>query len=143
MDKIRNSISKAKKRLRGKKYKPDGTGTNTPAESVDSSGSLLQPEPRVATSGHDGEGSGTDTGGRQAHSRGRSPQPEPILPGGDDDDQQGRKADVDGKEASQRDLRLVPDVGILAGSRPSQEVERVYSSPSDPSIQPAREPDSM
>ena len=140
MDDMLDSLSrqgrKLKDRLKGRKDKRDRTGTNTP---VDPSGSLLRPEPRVATSGHDGEGSGTGKDTRQARSRGRSPQPER----GDDDDRLGRKADVDGKEASQRNSRLVPDVGIVVGSRPSQEVERIYSSPSTPSIQPAREPDGM
>ena len=57
----------------------------------------------------------TNADGWQAHLRGWSPQPEPILAGGDDNSWLRRRADVDGKEDSQRKLWLVLDVGGRKG----------------------------
>ena len=144
MDKIQNSFSKVKKRLRGKKPKPDGTGANTPVEGVDSSGSFLRPEPHVvAGGGHDGEQSGTSAVGHQAGSEDRSPQPEPMLAGGNDGGGQREKAGVDGREVSQIYSHPDPDVGVAVGSGPSQvEGEQVHPTPSVPSIPPSGKPDS-
>ena len=120
MDDIRESFSNLKKgfkqRLRGRKHEPDGTGVDPTEKSVDSSGSLLRPESRIATSGDDGEGRGTGTDGRQVRSRDRSPQPGPVSAGG--------------------------RVEVGADSGRGREVEQVYPSPSTPSIPPSGEPDS-
>ena len=138
-----NLFSKLKKRLRGKKHKPDRMGANTPAENVDS-GSFLRPEPRVvAGGGHDGEQSGAGTAGKQVASKDRSPQPELMPAGGSDDDGKRGKAGVDGREVSQRYSHPDPDVGATVGSGPSQvEVEQVHPAPPVPSIPPSGEPDS-
>ena len=134
MDNILDSLSKKgkklKDRLRGKKHKPDRTGANTPGEIAGSSGSLLRPEPRIVAGGHDGEESRTSTDVQQDRSRGPSPQPEPTPAGGGDDAQQKGEADVDEKEVSQSHSRLDPDVEAVVDSGASQEVERVYPSPS-------------
>ena len=134
-----NLFSKLKKdhkhRLRGKKHKPDRTGANAPAESVDSSGPFLRPEPRVvAGGGHDREQSGNSTVGQQVCSKDRSPQSELMPAGGGDDD---------GREVSRRYSHPDPDVGVAVGSGPSQvEVEQVHPAPPVPSIPPSGEPDS-
>ena len=143
MDGIRESFSRLKKgikhRMKGRKNKPDRKRVDAAGERVDSPGSFLRPESRIATSGDDGEGS-TDV--RQVRSRDRSPQPEPVLAGGSDNHQQGREADVDGKEVGQMDSRPDQGVEVAVGSRPSQEVEQVYPSQSAPSIPPGG-PDSV
>ena len=144
MDNIRNSVSRLKKdlkhRLRGKKDKSDRSGANAAGERIDSSGSLPQPEPRVAAGGHDGEGSRTSTDARQVRSRDRSPQPESVPAGGSDNDGKKREVDVDGKEVSQSDSRLDPNPEFVVDSRPRREVERVHPSPSTPLIPPTGEP---
>ena len=133
MDDILDSLSrqgrKFKDRLRGKKHKPDRTGANITGESAGSSSSLLRPEHRVAASSHYGEGSGTNTDVREVRPRNRSPPPEPMPAGGSSDDQQGRRADVDEKEVSQRYSRLNPDVEVAVGGTQS------------PSLPPAGKPD--
>ena len=143
MDGIRESFSRLKKdvkhRMKGRKNKPDRKRVDAAGERVDSSGSLLRPESRIAASGDDGEGS---SDGRQVRSRDRSPQPEPILAGGSDNDRQGRETDVDGKGVGQMGSRLDPGVRVAVGGRPSQEVEQVYPSPNAPSIPPGG-PDSV
>ena len=125
--------------MKGRKNKPDRKRLDAAGDRVDSSGSFLRPESRIAASGDDGEGS---TDGRQVRSRDRSPQPEPVLAGGSDNDQQGREADVDGKEVGQMEFGLDQGVEIAVGSGPSQEVEQVYPSQSAPSIPPGG-PDSV
>ena len=136
MDDIRDSFSGLKKdlkrRLGGRKRKPNGTGANATEESGDPSGSLLRPEPRVMDGGHN-EGSGTSTGGRQVRLRDQSSQPA----GGSDDDRQRREVDIDGRQVSQKHSR----VGIVVGSGPGREVERVY--PSTPSILHSKKTDSL
>ena len=123
-----------KHRLRGRKDKPNRTGANTTEESDGPSGSLPRPEPHGKGVGHD-EGSGTSTGGREAHSMDQYPQPA----GGSDDDRQGREADIDGRKVSQEHSR----VGTAVGSGPGREIERVYPSPSAPSIPHSEKPDSL
>ena len=146
MDNTRNTLSTAKKdlkrRLRGKKRKPDRTGVNTPAENVDS-GSFLRPEPRVVVGGgQDGEQSGTSTVGQQVGSEDRSPQLESMPAGGSDGGRQRGKVDVDGGEVSQRYSHPDPGVRVAVGSEPSQEVGRAHPAPSTPSIPPSGESDS-
>ena len=146
MDDIRDSFSRLKKnikhRLRGKKQKTDRTGVNAAGETVNSSGSLLRPESRIAASGDDGEGSRISTDKRQVRPGGRSPQPEPMPAGRSDHDQQRMETDVDEKEAGQKHPGLDPDVEVATGSGPSREVEQAHPSPSDPSIPPGGKPDS-
>ena len=146
MDDIRESFSNLKKgfkqRLKGKKHKPDRTELNATEESVDSSGSLLRPESRIAAGGGDGKGSRTSTDGRQVCSRDRSPQPGPVPASGYNDDGQRGKAGVDRGEVSQRYSRLDPDVEVAVGSGPSRQVEQVYPAPSTPSIPPSGKSDS-
>ena len=143
-----NSFSKLMKdlkhRLRGKKHKPDRTGANAPAESVDSSGLFLRPEPRVvAGGGHDREQSGTSTVGQQVGSKDRSPQPEPLPAGGSDDDGKRETTGGDGREVSQIYSHPDSDVGVAVESGPSPvEVEQVHPAPSVPSIPPSGEPNS-
>jgi hypothetical protein len=142
MDGIRNSFSTLKEdfkhRLRGRKDKPDRTGANAAGERVDSSDLLSRPEPRLAAGGHDGGGSRTSADGRQVRSRDGSSQPEP---GGRNNDEKGREADVRGKEVNQRYSRLDPEAEFVEDSGPSREVERIYSSPYTPSIPPTATPD--
>jgi len=144
MDNILDSLSrqgkKLKHRLKGKKHKLDRTGANTPGESAGSSISLLRPESRVAASSHDGEGSGTNTDAREVRPTDRSPQPEPMPAGGSNNDRQRREADVDEKEVSQKHSHLDPDVEVVVRGGPGPEVERVYPSPSIPSLPPAGKP---
>ena len=138
MDDIRDSFSRLKKdfkhRLRGRKDKPNRTGANTAEESDDPSGSLPRPEPHGTGVGHD-EGSGTNTGGREVRSMDQYPQPA----GGSDDNRQRRETDIDGRKVSQEHSC----VGIAVGSGPGRELERVYPSPSAPSIPYSEKPDSM
>ena len=146
MDDILDSLSrqgrKLKNRLRGKKHKPDRLGANTPGESARSSGSLLQPELRVAASSHDGEGSGIDTDVRKVRPKDQSPQSEPVpAASGSNNDRQRKKADIEEREVSQRYSHLDPDVEVAVGGGPSREVERVYPSSSPPSLPPTGKPD--
>ena len=141
MDNILGCLSKKgrkiRDRLRGKKHKPDGTGTETPGESVRSSGSLPRPDSRLVAGSRDGEGNRTSTDVRQDRSRGRSPQPEPMPAGGGEGARQRGEADVDEKEVSQSHSRPDQVIEVVVDSGASQGVEQVYPSPS------AREPDSM
>ena len=133
MDDILDSLSrkgrKLKDRLRGKKHKPDRTGTNVTGESAGSPGSFLRPEPHVVAGGRDREGNRTSADVQQDRSRDQSPHPEPMPAGGSNDDQQRRKADIDENEASQGYSHLDPDVEVAVGGGPSREVERVHPSP--------------
>ena len=145
MGNILSSLSrqgrKLKNRLRGKKHEPDRAGANAAGERVDSSGSLLELEPRIVASGHDGEESGTSTDGPRVRSMDRI-QPEPMPAGRSDKVPQRREVNINRKEIGQRHSRLDPDSEVAVDSRPSREVERVYPSPSTPSIPPIGEPDS-
>jgi hypothetical protein len=68
-----------------------------------------------------------------------------------ENDREGGEADVDGKEVSERDLHPYLDVEIVVESGPGREgndangqkVERVYPSPSTPSIPHSGKPDGM
>ena len=132
---MRSSFSKLKKdikyRLRGKKHALDKIGAVTAEEQVDSSSSLLRPEPHLTASGDSGGGSRTSTDARQARSRDLFPQPEPIPAGGGNEDPQKGHADVDEKEVNQGHSGLDPDTEVAVGSGPDQ---GVHSSPSPPSL---------
>jgi len=123
MDKIRDSFSRVKKKIKhritGSKRKPAGTGPGARGEGVDPSGSLPRPEPRVEVSGdHDRGGDGANTGGRQAYST----------------DLGSREVDIGGGGF---------DVESAIGSRHSGEVERVYPSVSTPPIPSSGKPDGV
>ena len=128
---IRSSFSKLKKdvkyRLRGKKHAPDKVGAGTAGERVDSSSSLLRPEPHLTASGDSGGGSRTSTDARQPRSRDPSPQPKPILTDGGNEDPQRGNAGVDEKKVSEEHSGPNPDTEVTVGSEPDQ---GVHSSPS-------------
>ena len=146
MDDIRQSFSKLKKnfkhRVRGKQRGADRAGANAAGETAGSSLSLTRPGSRATASGRDEEGGRINVDASQAHSRDRSPQPKPIQSDEGGDDLQGREADVDEKGASQSQLRLAPDIGGAAGSRPSREIKRASSPLSVAPVSPKQEPDS-
>ena len=135
MDDIRSSFSKLKKdvkyRLRGKKHAPGKVGAGTAVEQVDSSSSLLRPDPHLTASGDGGGGSKINTGVRQARSRDPSPQPKTISAGGGNEDPQKGDADVDEKEVGQGRPGLDSDTKVVLGGGPDQ---GVHSSPSPPSL---------
>jgi hypothetical protein len=112
-------------------------------ESVEPSGPLPRPEPRVTASDHGGEGGGTNTTEQQVRSRDRSPQPESMAVGGSDDNRQRTEADVGNKEVDGRHSPLDTDVGVVADGEPSREVERLHPSLSTPSLPPTENADSM
>ena len=131
MDDIRGSFSKLKKdvkyRLRGKKQAPDKVGAGTAGEPVDSSSSLLRPEPHLTTSGDSGGGSGTSADVRQARSRDPSPQSKSTPAGGGNEGPQKGGADVDERGISQGDSGLDQDTKVAVGNGSDQ---GVHSSPS-------------
>ena len=133
LDSLTKKGRKLKKRLRGKKNKPDKTGANTTEENINSSSLLLQPVPHIATGSHDGAGSGISTDERQIRSRDGSPQPESVSVG-------RREADVDEKEMSKGHSRPNADADVVEGSEPGREAEHVHSSikPFDPAHRGAR-----
>ena len=146
MGNILSSLSrqgrKLKDRLKGRRHKRDGKGTNVAGERDDLSGSVLRPGPSVAAGGHGAEGSRTITDVPQVRSRDRPPQPEPVpADGSDDNDPRERGANVDEKGVGRGHSRLDSDVGAAVESRPSREVEQVDPSPSDPSIPHSAKPD--
>ena len=128
MDDIRKSFSKLKKdfkhRVGGKKRGTDRAGTNVDGDMPGSSLSLARPDSRVSASGRGEEESRIDTDASQTHSRDRSPQTKAIQADEGRDGPHGREADVSEKGASRSLLRLGPDVGDAAGSRPSREIKR-------------------
>ena len=146
MDDILQSFSKLKKgfkhRFRGKKSGADTAGANAAGETTRSSPSLTQPDSRATASGRDQEGGRINTDVSHAHSRDRSPHPKPRQADEGGDDPQGREANVDEKGASQSQLRLAPDVGGAAGSRPSREIIHAPSPLSVAPISPEQGPDS-
>ena len=135
MDDIRSSFSKLKKdvkyRLRGKKHAPDKVGAGTAEERVDSSGSLLRPEPHSAASGNSGGGSRTSTDVQQAHSRDPSPQPKPIPAGGGNEGPQKGNAGVDERGVGQGYSGLDSDTKVAVRIGFDQDV---HSSPPPPSL---------
>ena len=147
MDDIRQSFSKLKKdfkhRVRGKKRAADTAEADAAGETAGSSLSCTRPDCRATASGRDDEEGRINTDVSQAHSKDRSPQPRPIQADGGGNNPQGSEAEVDEKGASQSHLRLAPDVGGAAGSRPSPEIKRDPSPLSVAPISPKQEPDSM
>ena len=145
MDDIRKSISKLKKgfkhRVGGKKRAADRVAVNAAGETAGSSLSLTRPDSRVTASGCDEDGTRISTDVLKAHSKDRPPQPNPMQADEGHDNPQEREADVDEKGASQCRSRLGPDVGCVAGSRPSPEIKRAPSPPSVTPISPKQEPD--
>ena len=147
MDDIRKSLSKLKKdfkhRVGRKKRAAGGAGDNATEETAGSSLSPMRPDPRVATSGHDGEGGRISTGVSQAHSRDRSPRPKPMQADEGSDDSRGRGAGVDEKGTSQSRSDPGLDVGGAAGSRTGQQIKRALSPLPVTTMSPKQEPDSM
>jgi len=149
MDKIQASLSKTKEKLKqrltGRKRRPGETEANPTEERADSTTSPPQPELHVvADENRDQERDRADAAEEPASSTDRLPQPdgpESVLARGNDNGQEGGDADVDGGEASQKDLHPHPDVGVAVGGVRSGELEGVHPSPSTP-ISRGVEPDS-
>ena len=116
---------KLKQGLGRRKNKPDKKGTNNAEERVDSSSSLLQPVPHIVAGGHGGPGGRTSMDERRIDSGDRSPQLEPVSV-------EWRQEGGDGKEVSKERSRPDADASIMEDSGPSQEVEQVHPSSSDP-----------
>jgi len=151
MDKMRDSVSRLKKkikhRLAGSKDKSRGTGSKADRESIDSAGPPPQAEPHVvAGSRHDSEGNEANADGRRVSSMDRPLQPdideaESVPARGSENDQEKGEADISRREVSQH-----PGVKVAVGSGcvrdgnddGGQKVERGYISPSTASI-PCRE----
>ena len=142
---IRDSLSRLKERFdpksRGRRHKPDDTGSGTDGEGVGPADSLSQPVPHVAVGGdHDGGVGGSNADGRQVRSRGQLPRPAEPEPAPSDRD--GGERDVGGGEVPQEHSHSRPDVEVAVESGPDQKghgpyegkLERVYPSPSFPSI---------
>jgi len=149
MDDIRGSLSRMKKfkhRLTGKKRKPDGTVPNPREDGAGPTSSLSQPESRVVADESDNrKGDMTNVAGGQVFPTDQPLQPDGpgSVPGpGSDNGKEGGEADVDGGEASKRDLYPHPDVGVAVGGGRSGEFEGTHPSPSAPSISHGRQPDS-
>ena len=116
MDSLTKKGRKFKQRFGGKKNKPDKAGADCTGESIDSSNSLLQPAPHIASGGRGGAGSRASADERQTRSGDRSPQPSVSVG--------GRDEDVDREEVNK------------GRSRPDPEPERVHSSLPSPPIPP-------
>jgi len=134
---MRSSFSKLKKKLKhpleGNKRKSDRTGSHADGERAGLSDSSSQLGPHVvAGGGHDQEGRSADTIGRQVHSEGRPPQPEPehMSVAGNENEQEGGEAKVDGGEVNRRNSRLHPDVEVTMESGRSEGDGRVHVPPS-------------
>ena len=130
MDNIRTSFSNLKKdlkhRLGRKKRAPDRTGDEVAGERVDSSASLLRPDPHVAASGRNGEASRIVTDVSQTRSMDPPPQPKSMPAGEGRNDLQKEEVDVDEKGGSPDHSRLDPGAEVAPRSGPSREEERGY-----------------
>ena len=120
---IRDSFSKLRERLdpksKGRRRKPDGTGSGTEGEGVDQVDSLPRPVPHVVVGGQGGGGSGSNADLRQVHSTDRLPQPdEPEYLSSEQEVEGG--TDVDGGEAIRRHSHLYTDAGVVRGSGSGQ-----------------------
>ena len=148
---VQDSFSRLKKKVKrlGNKRKPDRIGADTGGESVNQGNPLPQPEPHLVAG--DGEGNGADAEGWRACSSDRPPQPDepwPVPASGNEDGEGRGEASTYGREDSQRDSHLYPDVEVVAGSGPSQEGNRanrenVYRHSSTPPIPYNGKTDSM
>ena len=149
---IRDSFSRLKDKLelksKGRRPKPDGTGSGTDGEEAYPSGSLPRPAPSVAVGGHDGGGDGLNDDGPQVLSRDqlpRSAKPESAH------DDQGGGADLGGGGVSQKRSHLRPDVEVVVASGLGQEedsadrekLEQAHPSPSVPLISHSGKLDGM
>ena len=141
---IRDLLSRLKDRPRvkskGRKRKPDDTGSDIDGEGADPSGSLSRPVSYVVTGVHDGGGGGSDADGRWVSSRDLLPQlgkPESAP-----NNREGGEADAGGGGIGQKDSHLGPDIKVVVGSGPTGEgddadrekVESVHPSLSNPLI---------
>ena len=157
---FRDSFSKLKKkvkhRLTGSRPKPEKTGADISGERVDSTGSHPGSEPHVAAGGgHDQEGKEPNVDGGQVRSTIQLPQPdEPgSVPTRESaNDQERRKADVDGRGVEKPYSHLNSDVEVTVGSEltegkdvdlDGEKVERADPSPSTTSISHGGKPESM
>ena len=119
---IRSSFSRMKKKVKrlGNKHKPGKTPPDVDEENVGPVNSPLRPEPQV------------------------------IAGDGEEDDQGGGEAGVDGREGSQRYSHLDSAIEVVVGSGPGpgrddadEDGEHFYSQSSTHSTPHRREPDSM
>ena len=136
---IRDSFSKLKEKLelksKGRKRKPDDTGSDIGGEGADPAGSLPPPVSHVVAGGHDRGGGRSNTDERPIHSRDKllqSGNPESAR-----DDRKEGGTDVSGEKVGQRHLNPRSDFEVAVGSELGREgddtdgekVERVHSSP--------------
>ena len=140
MDKIRGSLSKLKKKFKQRRTGSQReSGSDAHRESVDQAGPPPRAEsPVVAGHYHDRDGNGANPDGRRPQ---QPDEPESMPAHG--------SGNIDGRVVNYSHSH--PDVEVTVGSGPSQdrndpggqEVERVYPSPSAPSIPHSGTPDSM
>jgi hypothetical protein len=146
---FRDSLSTLKKdvkrRLKGKKLKPDKTGADAGGERVASVGSPSGSEhPVVGGSGQGQEGTNT-VGGHVDPADGPTQQGEPspwLRLKANRSEKSGRQ-DVDGTKVGQIPPNLDPDVEVVVGSGGSGEIEPACPSPSAASIPQSVKPDGM
>jgi len=154
---IRRSFSRLKNKLErpNSKRKPDRISANSGGERRDAAGSLSQPASCVVVDGgRDQEDKENDTDGQQIRSTDRPSAtgvPEPVPAGRSNNGQEGIEGGVHGGEVSQRYLHPHSDIRLAVGSgsghkgneAEGEQVGRVRSSPSTPSITLSRKPDGI
>jgi hypothetical protein len=117
---MRKFSSKAKNKLRrllpGSKHKSDGTGGDTSGERSDSASSLLRPEPHVVAGGVDT----IQEQPRSTKNLSKPEDPESTSASKGENDQEGRKANVERGENTRKDPGLLSDAEIAEGSSPSR-----------------------
>jgi len=143
---------KVKHRLGGSKPKSNKTEADVSGERVDSTGSRPGSGPHIVAGGsHDQKGAEPNTDGGQAFSTIRLPQldePGSMPTHGSANDQERRRADVDGGEVERTHshLRSV-DVEVAEGSGPAErkdiDGEKVDPCPPTASIPHDGKPDSV
>lgn len=124
---LRDSYSKLKQRLKGKKRKPDGTGTSS---GVDSTEQLPQPDPHVVEGSGRGQGKGGDNAdGPHIHSTEQPVQrygSEPLPAGKTTSDREGGAV-----QKETQNLLPRPDTeSVVMESGRSGEVEQANFPPS-------------
>ena len=137
-------LGKLMRRLRGRKRKPDRTEAIADGEEVYEAHSLL---PHVVVGGDRDEGNEVSADTRQHHSTDQPPHPDVSVP------VEASGSNQQGGEVGQKYSHPYSVVGVevAEGSGPSREgndadrekVERVYPSPSAPSIPHSGNPGSM
>ena len=127
---------KSKHRLARGRHEPEGIGADTGGESVDSMGSLPQPEHRViGKSEHDRPQSGNeaDVDGGRVDSRA-------VPTSGGQHDKGGREAAIEGKETGglylDLDAKHVAESGPSEGGNGVGRDDQVDPLPSAPSMEP-------